>query len=110
MRNIPKHAERSGTVDPKLIQVLPEEASKKKKMLSALKHKKKGVYFYCITDSKDGILEIVPVWAYQLEHREDAVLLGLAETYRHALDLIEVMIGRVYRDTGTFDVRGYYGG
>ena len=94
-------------MDPNKIQILPEEKDRKRKMLSALSKGKKS-FFYCITGSKNGILEIVPSWVYLLSGQEN-VLLGLAGTYANALKLTEQMIGRVYRDTNTFDVRGYFG-
>lgn len=95
-------------MDPKRIQVLPEERKEKRRMLSCLK-KNKGLLFYCLTDSKDGIMEVMPAWSYRLSQREDRLLLGVATTRTKALELLEKMIGDMYRDTGTFDVRGYYG-
>jgi len=95
-------------VDPKKIRVLPEDEKIKKGMLSDLRKKRKGLFFYCLTDSKNGIMEIVPAWAFLLEHREDAKVYGIASTKARAFALFEQMIGEVYRETNTFDVRGYF--
>lgn len=68
--------------------------------------------FICLALNKEELLEIYPV--YTLKHSrfpvDDLYILGIAQTYEEALELVTSMIDEVYQKTGTVNVRQYFQG
>ncbi|MBO7649914.1 MAG: hypothetical protein J6S79_04135 [Lachnospiraceae bacterium] len=99
------------TISKQLILPADQEDRRKKLTAQLKKHRPSLRTVYCVIlpTTDGGILEVIPLYALRLEARDhDVTVLGVSEGKNPALELVESMIGEVYRETGGFDVRSYF--
>ena len=96
----------------KQLMIPAGQEEKRKKLTAQLKKRRpslRTVYCIILPTTDGGLLEVIPLYALPLEARDhDITVLGVSEGKNPALELVESMIGEVYRETGGFDVREYY--
>ena len=91
------------TISKQLILPADQEDRRKKLTTQLKKHRPS------LPTTDGGILEVIPLYALRLEARDhDVTVLGVSEGKNPALELVESMIGEVYRETGGFDVQSYF--
>lgn len=93
--------------------VIPEDQEENRKKLTAAITKRRisSRTLQCIIlpTTEDGVLEVIPAFALRLEAKSHPItVIGVCEGKKPALKLVEEMIGKVYNETGAFDVRSYY--
>lgn len=69
---------------------------------------------YCITlaSNRDNLLDIMSCNELLFAHYKRSALsvVGLAASYRNAVSLVIDIVQDVYKATGTYDVRSFFGG
>lgn len=84
---------------------------RKYKILWKIKHKKTMTKIYVITFPSNP-LNVLDIYNYMellqpyYQHKNFHVL-GIAHGYKEALELVEIIIGEVYRETKKFNVKEY---
>ena len=70
----------------------------------------KGLYLIVLAENSENLLEIIasreivkPMYS-----KRELWIVGLAGGRKDALQLVEHMIGQMYEQTGTFDIRTYF--
>lgn len=69
------------------------------------------VYCVCIACNRSNLLDIISCNELRNAHYQSNELrvIGLSASYKESLELVKQIIMNVYRETGDFDVRSFYG-
>lgn len=91
-----------------------DKQKKRKKLLDRLKAGKmvgKGVTMITYAQNGTDLFDLIEVYELLIPARkkQDFYVLGLAASKDEAIELVQDMIMEVYRETGDFDVRKYFG-
>ncbi|MDE7325006.1 MAG: hypothetical protein K2N63_01805 [Lachnospiraceae bacterium] len=71
----------------------------------------KGVTMITYAANGRDLFDLIPAkeMKYPVRQKQELYVLGLAGSREEALALVQEMVMEVYRQTGDFDVRGYFG-
>ena len=70
-----------------------------------------AIYFIALASNPDNLFDIF--YAAHLKepafYRQDPFIVGIASGYEEALEMVRCMVEDIYRETGAFRVREYFG-
>ena len=70
-----------------------------------------AIYFIALASNPDNLFDIFHA-AHLKEpafYRQDPFIVGIASGYEEALEMVRCMVEDIYRETGAFRVREYFG-
>lgn len=86
---------------------------KHRKIIYAIKHKKRVPEVYCIIYAlnKENLFELIPAneLLFPVYQTREIHIVGLSGNKREAEELVTDMISEIYRETKGFQVREYFG-
>ena len=95
----------------KNLYISPGALKKNKKIKWKIEHGVGMLDTYLITlpENKDNLLEILPSWNLQSKYikKNCPMIVGLADGYEEALELVITIIMEVYKNTGEFQIEEY---
>lgn len=85
---------------------------KQEKLRKRLSEGRFSYGYFCITypSNPENLLDIIAAGELKYPHykRSEIKILGLAKGYEEAQELVRVLIEKIYRETGGFDIGHYY--
>lgn len=77
-----------------------------------IKYRKAAAGYYCLTlpDNEENLMDIIPSGQLKVKlfRRTPRTVIGIAGTKKEAMMLAGTIIYDIYKETGNFDVSGYF--
>jgi hypothetical protein len=68
------------------------------------------VYVIALSRSDGSLLEVYPSYTLHQSHirAQDLYIIGLARGYQNALELVRIIVDKIYCETGSFNIKTYF--
>lgn len=90
-----------------------DDSKKRKKLMKRISRRKPVISAYIITfaSNRDNLFDIINAneLVQPIYKKKSIFVIGLANDFDSAVTLVSDMVLKVYSETGTFDVRKFYG-